>query len=435
MTAPPDTIAVVLVDDEENILRAIQRLLMDEDFEVHTAVSGQEGLELLRQISNVALIVSDQRMPGMGGAEFLGCSREIAPHALRILLTGYSDIHATIEAINRGGASRYVSKPWDDEELVGIIRDAVAQYTRERENRRLNEIIDQQNKELEIWNQNLKKRLLQSTTTIREQSQTLKNLDEKHPVAVLNQAFDNFFEVMGDRYAVHARTVSTLVTDVARKMGLDAETVARFRLAALLHDTGKLGSLTVTLNKHVDEMSESELNEYRLHPLRGEAMFRQVDELKEVAPLIRSHHESFDGTGFPDGLAGEAIPLGARLIAIADVIEKSARSVGQQRAEYALMNARFHGGTLLDPKLISLFQGISRIVYLEGNKTGEVSDVEIGPMELIQGMLLARDVKSGAGVLLLQRGVVLDSAAVAVIRSHYHKNPPSEGIFIQVIDE
>ena len=435
MTTPRDTIAVVLVDDEENILRALQRLLMDEDFEVHTAGSGQEGLELLHRISNVALIVSDQRMPGMDGAEFLGCSREIAPHALRILLTGYSDIHATIEAINRGGASRYVSKPWDDEELVGIIRDAVAQYTRESENRRLNEIIDQQNKELEIWNQNLKKRLLQSTTTIREQSQTLKNLDEKHPVAVLNLAFDNFFEVMGDRYAVHARTVSTLVTDVARKMGLDAETVARFRLAALLHDTGKLGSLTVTLNKHVDEMSESELNEYRLHPLRGEAMFRQLDELKEVAPLIRSHHESFDGTGFPDGLAGEAIPLGARLIAIADVLEKSARSVGQQRAVYALMNARFHGGTLLDPKLVSLFQGIARIVYMEGNKTGEVSDVEIGPMELVQGMLLARDVKSGAGVLLLQRGAVLDSAAVAVIRSHYHKNPPSEGIFIQVIDE
>ncbi|HEY3307658.1 MAG TPA: HD domain-containing phosphohydrolase [Desulfuromonadaceae bacterium] len=435
MTASCDTIAVVLVDDEENILRALQRLLMDEELDVHTAGSGQEGLELLRQVSNVGLIVSDQRMPGMDGAEFLCRSREIVPDALRILLTGYSDIDATIEAINKGGAYRYISKPWDDGELVGTIRDAVAQYTREMEKRRLNEIIEQQNKELEVWNQSLKKRLLQTTTTIREQSEALKNLDEKHPVAILNSAFDNFFEVMGDRYAVHARTVSTLVTDVSRKMGLDAETVARFRLAALLHDAGKLGSLAVTLNKHVDEMSESELSEYRLHPLRGEEMFCQLEELKQVAPLIRSHHESFDGNGFPDGLLGEDIPLGARLIAIADLIEKSARLVGQRRADYALMNARFHGGTLLDPQLVNLFQGISRIVYLEWKKTGEVSDVEVGPMELVPGMLLARDVESAAGVLLLQREVVLDSAAVAVIRSHYHKNPPPQGIFIKVSDE
>ena len=435
MTAARDSIAVVLVDDEENILRSLQRLLMDEEFEVHTAGSGQEGLELLRQVPNVGLIVSDQRMPGMEGSEFLCRSREIVPDALRILLTGYSDINATIDAINKGGAYRYISKPWDDEELVGTIREAVAEYTREMENRRLNEIIDQQKKELEDWNQNLKKRLLQTTTTIREQSQAIKSLDEKHPVPILNSLFDNFFEVMGDRYAVHARTVSTLVTDVSRKMGLDAETVARFRLAALLHDAGKFGSLSVSLYKHIEEMSESELSEYRLHPLRGEAMFSQLEELKKVAPLIRSHHESFNGKGFPDGLRGEDIPLGARLIAIADFIEISARSVEQRRADYALMNARFHCGTELDPQLVPKFHGITKTVYFEGRKSGEVSEVEVGPMELVPGMLLAWDVESGAGVLLLQRGVVLDSAAVMVIRSHYRKNPPPQGIFIQVSDE
>jgi response regulator RpfG family c-di-GMP phosphodiesterase len=427
-------VTVLLVDDEENILRALQRLLMDEEFEVLTATSGEEGLAQLREAENVGLIISDQRMPGMNGAEFLSRSRELAPDAMRILLTGYSDISATIEAINIGGAYHYISKPWDDAELVGTVRDAVDQYARAAEKRRLNEIIKQQKQEMEAWNASLKKRLLQTTSTIREQSQALKSIDARNPVAVINQAFDNFFEVMGDRDAIHARTVSTLVTDVARKMGLDAETTARFRLAALLHDAGKFGSRSAGWNKKVDEMSESQLDEYHHHPLRGEEMFAQVEELKEVLPLIRGHHEAFNGNGFPDGLKGEEIPLGARLIAIADLIENSAWSVAKHRADYALMTARFHSGTFLDPQLVGKFQGIANIVYFEGKKSGAVSELEIGPHDLIPGMRISRDVESGAGVLLMQSGKVLDAAGVALIRSHYRNNPPSHGIYIQVSD-
>ncbi|MSN26825.1 MAG: response regulator [Geobacter sp.] len=428
-------ITVLLVDDEENILRALKRLLMDEDFDVETAESGEAGLEKLQSLENVGLIVSDQRMPGMNGAEFLGRSQEFAPNAQRILLTGYSDINATIEAINKGGASRYLSKPWDDDELTQVIRDAVALYLQGEEKRRLNDIINQQKRELEEWNVSLKKRLLQSSATIREQSQAIKSLDDKNPMTLIHRAFDGFFEIMGDRNAAHARTVSTLVTDVARKMGLDAETVAAFRLAALLHDAGKFGCLPAGMNKHPEEMSESESAEYRQHPLRGEDMFRQVEELAAALPLIRSHHEAYDGSGFPDGLSGESIPLGARLIAIADHIEKCARSVEHNRADYALMSARFRGGTLLDPMLIARFQGITKVVYFEGKKSGSLSDVEVGPHELIPGMVLARDVESGSGVLLMQRGSVLDLAGVTLIRIHYRKNPPSHGIFVQIVGD
>lgn len=428
-------ITVLLVDDEENILRALQRLLMDEDFDVETASSGEIALEKLQNLENVGLIVSDQRMPGMNGAEFLGRSREYAPHAQRILLTGYSDINATIEAINKGGAGRYISKPWDDDELTKIIRDTLEIYKRDSEKRRLDGIINKQNEELEAWNEGLKKRLLQTTATLREQSQTIKSIDEKQPLTILTSAFDGFFQIMGDHAAVHARTVSTLVTDVARRMDLDALTVARFKLAALLHDAGKFGGLAVALNKHVEEMSETERIEYRQHPLRGVEMFSQLEELKDILPLIRHHHESFGGGGFPDGLKGEEIPLGARLIAIADLIEKSARSVGQHRADYALLSAKFHGGTLLDPGLVTKFQSITKIVYFEGKKSGLLSEVEIGPAELMPGMIIARDVESAAGVLLMQRGAVLDLAGVMLIRSHFRKSPPQHGIFIQVNDD
>lgn len=425
-------VTVLLVDDEENILRALQRLLMDEDYEVETATSGEAGLDKLRTLENVGLIVSDQRMPGMNGADFLGRSQEIAPFAQRILLTGYSDINATIDAINKGGASLYISKPWDDAELVAAIRAAIEQYLSGAEKRRLNDIISKQKQELEEWNDSLKKRLLKTTTTIREQSQALKSLDEHAPVVVVGRTFDNFFEVMGDRNATHARTVSTLVTDVARKMGLDSETVSNLRLAALLHDLGKFGTIALNLHKNIDEMSESELTEYKLHPIRSEEMLRQVDELAAIGPMIRGHHESYDGSGFPDRLSGDSIPLGSRMIAIANQIEKSARSVEHNRAEYALMNARYRAGTTLDPNLIARFQGITRVVYFEGRKSSMLSEVEVRPYELVPGMVVARDVVSGAGVLLTQRGSVLDLASIVLIRSHYRKNPPSDGIYVQV---
>lgn len=434
MAADVNRITVMLVDDEVNILRSLQRLLLDEDFEIETATSGEAALEQLQTLENVGLIVSDQRMPGMNGAEFLGRSREFIPHAQRILLTGYSDISATIEAINKGGAGRYLSKPWDEAELIHAIRDAVKLYRQGVETRRLNEIIARQKEELEAWNDGLKKRLLQTTATIREQNQAIKSLDEKSPTELLSRTFDSFFEVMGDRSAVHARTVSILVTDVARKMNLDAGTVAMFRLAALLHDAGKFGSHSHALHKQIEDMSESEAGDYRQHPTRGEEMFSRVDELAGILPLIRGHHEAYDGSGFPDGLRGEAIPLGARLIAVADHIDKSARSVEHNRAEYALMNAHFRGGTLLDPQLLTKFQSITTVVYYENNKSGTVAEVEIAPTELIPGMTISRDVESSSGVLLMQGGNILDAAGITLIRSHYRKNPPKCGIFVKILE-
>jgi len=98
-----DRTKVLFVDDEENILKSLKRLLMDEDIDILTATSGEQGLDVLRKTPEIGLIVSDQRMPGLLGADFLRQSRGIAPDALRIMLTGYADINATIDAINKGG--------------------------------------------------------------------------------------------------------------------------------------------------------------------------------------------------------------------------------------------------------------------------------------------------------------------------------------------
>ena len=205
-------VTVLLVDDEENILRALQRLLMDENFSIETAASGEAALEKLQALENVGLIVSDQRMPGMNGAEFLGRSREIAPDAVRILLTGYSDVSATIDAINRGGASRYLSKPWNDDELVQTVRDAVRQYALMAENKRLNGIVAKQNDELQEWNSNLKERVLQQTTAIRKKSEEAQAALERSRSSYhgIIDTLSSLVELRGKRTHQHSRNVAQL---------------------------------------------------------------------------------------------------------------------------------------------------------------------------------------------------------------------------------
>ena len=143
MSDVPQRVTVMLVDDEENILHSLQRLLMDEDYDIVTATSGEAGLEKLKTLENVGLIVSDLRMPVMDGAEFLKRSRELFPDAQRVYLTGLSDVKAALAALTAGGARRYLSKPWDDNALITAIREQVELYRQGGAKKKLQEVCNQ----------------------------------------------------------------------------------------------------------------------------------------------------------------------------------------------------------------------------------------------------------------------------------------------------
>jgi diguanylate cyclase (GGDEF)-like protein len=127
---------VIVVDDEQNVLKSLQRLFRREEYRFICAGSGAEGLKLITETAHVAVIISDQRMPEMNGSEFLARSREYAPDAVRMLLTGYSDMETTVAAMNEGGATRYISKPWEDSVLLQTVREGVRQYHLQQENQR-----------------------------------------------------------------------------------------------------------------------------------------------------------------------------------------------------------------------------------------------------------------------------------------------------------
>jgi DNA-binding NtrC family response regulator len=143
---------ILFVDDEENILSALKRLLREEPYEISTANSAAAGIDILKRRPDIGVIVTDQRMPGMSGVEFLEKARELVPDATRIVLTGYADITAAVDAINKGGAYRYIGKPWNDEDILVIVREAASRHALVRENKRLTDIVHRQNLELQRRN-------------------------------------------------------------------------------------------------------------------------------------------------------------------------------------------------------------------------------------------------------------------------------------------
>lgn len=433
-----EPVSVLLVDDEENISRAIQRLLMDEEnIEIATATSGEEGLRLLPGLANLGLIVSDQRMPGMGGAQFLEKSRDINPDASRIILTGYADVSAAVDAINKGGAWRYLTKPWNDEELVRIIREGLERYRIIIENRRLNALVRKQNQELDEWNTSLKQRVLAQTTEIRKKNEELTSVNSR-----LKSAFEGVIASLSElinmrdkRSHRHGRNVRSLASNAARMLQLPAEEIEIIAIAALLHDIGELGIPDEVLSKEPDTLSADEREVYRRHPVLGQTAIDSVEHLRPSGLLIRHHHEQWDGAGFPDGLKGEAIPLGARLLACADLIDGI---VGNDLTEHGLGRAmasiEIEKGRSLDPSLVAAFRNTAKDTYALAERGEVLKELEVKPANLYVGMKLARDIVSGTGLLLLKRGEELDEDRIAAINRYYRIDPPANGVFVMVAE-
>lgn len=149
---------ILLVDDEVNVVSSLKRLLRHEDYHIDVAPGGQQALEILER-SQVDLIISDARMPGMDGATFLAQVQARWPDCMRILLTGYADLSMTVKAINEGRIYRYISKPWDDEELRTVIRQALHFRHLERERKRLELLTLEQNERLQELNASLEQRV------------------------------------------------------------------------------------------------------------------------------------------------------------------------------------------------------------------------------------------------------------------------------------
>jgi putative nucleotidyltransferase with HDIG domain len=307
---------VLFVDDEVNILKALQRLLRSEPLQVVCASRGPEALELLEK-TPAQVVVSDQRMPEMCGVDFLAQVRERWPDVVRMMLTGYTEMDVAVEAINRGEIYRLITKPWNDDELRATIRQAFDHADLKAEIKRLNQVTREQNFKLQDMNRNLVGMVRERTKQLASKNQELRSAYVQ-TIAALANAVD-----AKDAYTRgHSERVGVYASKIAREMSFTKEVIERVYIAGLLHDVGKIGVRDAVITKP-DRLTPEEYDEIKSHPEIGAKILEPVDFLAEIVPCVRHHHEWFDGSdrGYPWRLRGDMIPLPSRIILVADTVE------------------------------------------------------------------------------------------------------------------
>ena len=420
---------ILFVDDEENVLRSLKRLFMSEDYTVLTAPSGPDGLAVLKEVE-VPVIISDQRMPVMTGAEFLEKSRELSPDSVRIILTGYADVEAAIGAINRGGAYRYVSKPWNDNELLLVIKDAFDKYRLVKENKYLTELTIQQNDELKKWSTELEFYVQQHTIELTNQNKELKKLNAKlkNNVSEVLASLSGLIELRNRSMRNHSNNVALLSKSIAEEIGLTSLETETIAVGAQLHDIGKIGAPDIILIKNIDELSSDEMAEYVKHPIRGQAAIDGIEDFRGPGILVRHHHEWYNGKGFPDGLKGENIPIGARIISIADRLDRTLQ--GEMRSiDTALIQIKSMLASQFDAALYAPLEKAARKLFSSIIRN-DIVEIELNTKDLFPGMILSRDVSTGTGLLLLRKGTVLNEKNIETLKRAVYLDPSKRGIFV-----
>ena len=286
------TYKLMIVDDERANLRLLERMFGSE-YECLTASSGEEAIRLLRQ-HDVAILITDQRMPQMTGIDLLKQTAESRPHMVRILLTGYTDVDALVEAINSGLVYMYVTKPWNNNDLKVLVARAL-EYYENNKNRNT----------LALANERLALRLEQMKLGIVfALADTLRAIDE----------YDYY----------HAVRVSEYAGALGKMLGLSDEKQQELTSAALLHNLGHIGTPAPVLS-NANNLTQTDLTIAEGGCERGAEIISGIAELREIADAVRCQRENFDGTGQPRGLRGEQIPITSRIIRVADEYDSLTR--------------------------------------------------------------------------------------------------------------
>jgi putative nucleotidyltransferase with HDIG domain len=345
---------ILIVDDEESVLASLKRSLRKEDLEIVEATSAQEALKILSQ-DEVALVLSDHWMPDMKGADFLRMIRDEYPDIVRIILTGDPDIAVAEEAVNKGEIYKFITKPWNDSDLRATIRLGLSYFEMVKENKRLAELTRKQNLELTQFNRELEKRVASRTRAL---NKALYRLNRSYFETIL--ALAEAIELKDPYTRGHSERVSIFAVQLAKRIELPKMDQEKLRLAGILHDVGKVAIDSTILTKPA-KLTPEEYEIMKKHPVMSVKIIEPIDFLVDIRPIIRHHHERYDGKGYPDGLSGDDIPLGSRILAVADTVEAMTSDRAYRKArgiEEVIAELERCSGSQFDPALALAFINI-----------------------------------------------------------------------------
>jgi len=339
-TPSPDATRILLVDDDASVRDVVQVALHEEGYACTSVDSAQAALDALR-LAEYPLAICDVRMPGHDGLWFLEQLREQHPEVAAVMLTAFGDTEAAVQCL-RSGATDYLLKPPKATELVRAIERALG--------RRRLDLARQR------YRRSLENRVQEKTADL---ARALGSLQSTYSQTLwtLVAALDAREHEVGD----HSQRVVRYTVAIARRMGVAEAELPALGRGALLHDIGKIGVPDAILLKE-GALDAGEWEVMRRHPQIGFNILRSVDFLAGPAEMVLTHQERFDGSGYPRALAGGAIPLSARIFALADTYDAmtSNRPYRSRLApEVARAEIRRHVGTQFDPVCAEAFLSIS----------------------------------------------------------------------------
>ncbi len=315
---------VLVVDDEENNLQLLKRTLRGQ-YNILTAHNGSEALDIVKQYGDkISLIVSDQKMPVMEGTEFFKHVRETNPQIIKILLTGHVDTDIIVSSINDCDLFQYILKPFEPEELKIAVESGITKYSMSYNNK--------------IFYKELRELFYKTIRAISNALDTKDSYTNGHSLRV---------------------TLYSMI--LAKQLGLDEDYMEDIEIAGLLHDIGKIAMPKSILCKN-GKLTDEEFAIMKSHPVRGEKIVINIKKLQMISEWVKSHHERWDGKGYPDALKGENIPLAGRIIALADTYDAMTSTRPYRTAlshETAISEIKRCAGTQFDPRLADIFVSLS----------------------------------------------------------------------------
>ncbi|MCK5507192.1 MAG: response regulator [Desulfobacterales bacterium] len=342
--------SLLIVDDEQNTINSLKRQLRHENYSIYSANSAKAGLECLKE-NDIGVVISDLMMPEMDGITFLETVKQIKPDVVRILFTAYGTLENAMDCINRSQIFGYLTKPWSPDIISRTIEGAFQHYNLFIENKRLQKLTEKQNKQLNIINENLENLVHERTLELEEAV--------REGVVMLALAA----EAKDDDTGEHINRIQRTTRDICIAMGMSSQESEQIAFFSIMHDVGKIHIPDSILQKP-GKLSVEEWVVMQTHCIAGEKILGDKPFYRIAREIARSHHERWDGNGYPDGLKKDLIPLPARIVTVADVFDALTHKRSYKQAwtlKEALAEMKRLSGKVFDPEILELFLSIRNV--------------------------------------------------------------------------
>ncbi|MBZ0265166.1 response regulator [bacterium] len=415
---------LVFLDDEPNILNALQRVFFDDGFMIETFTDPTEALSFIQE-NDVQLVISDQRMPAISGAKFLEKVKYTRPETIRIILTGFSDIESAIEGINKGHIYKFIAKPWEDQQLHSTVQRALEYYDLTKQNETLVEQIKLKNDELESWNEKLNQQVSERTSLLLKKNVELSQFNQSllSTVTGIARFCVSFITNLDDSLGMKSRRLHLWATRLGNSLHISHNEYSRLEIATLFSTLGATSYLKSTSTK-VKDLSHS-LSRDQLHLMSklSELKILEIQELEAIADIFNHQFEHWDGTGIPAGLNGDQIPLESQILALCNEIYSYIKSGGRTELDSITIHFAPLSGNRFDPKLIE------KLLHVASHEFDffRLPCRTIKLADLAEGMVLNQDLKATTGEVLLTHGIKLSQPQIERLQKlKHHFDLPAE---------